>query len=118
MRRTKVLMQKLRHWDRSEADACRALIAEGINLDERVETTESVGRTALMLAALRGSTEVVQELVRAGAALDLKNQKGKTALQLAQDKGHSNVVEILRGAAATTATATIASTQRLMGLRE
>jgi len=66
-----------------DADDARALIAGGINVDE----TDVENNTALIWAAMygriSGRVELVKELIRAGAALELKNNDKKTALKIA-----------------------------------
>lgn len=46
-----------------------------------INSTDSAGHTALMLASRRGRVKIVDTLLEAGADLSLKNDKGKTALQ-------------------------------------
>ena len=55
------------------------LIARGINVDEQDEDQN----TALYCATGHGDIDFVRELIRAGAALDVKDQDGETVLQLA-----------------------------------
>jgi ankyrin repeat protein len=53
------------------------------------------GMTALMSAAQHGRTNVVEELVTAGADLDLKDERGRTALMFAAHDGRARIVEEL-----------------------
>ena len=54
-------------------------------------------RTALMHAAFDGHTEVVHELVRAGAAIDMEDNDEHTALMRATTGDHTDVVNVLKG---------------------
>ena len=73
----------------------RDLIARGININEQDEFQ----CTALVYAAHKNRIEIVKELVRAGAALDVQDKQGKTALQWAQELGFTEIVAILEEAA-------------------
>ncbi|MFC1478069.1 ankyrin repeat domain-containing protein [Candidatus Margulisiibacteriota bacterium] len=53
------------------------------------------GKTALMVAAKRGRTEVVKLLIEAGADLNLKNVEDRTALMIAAEKGHTEIIKLL-----------------------
>jgi len=70
-----------------DVDDARALIAGGINVDE----TDVEKNTALIWAAkygrISGRVELVKELIRAGADLELKNSNKKTALKIALAEG-------------------------------
>ena len=92
-----------------DVDEARDLIARGIDIDE----LDEYGTTALMWAALNNRLEMVQELIRAGAApeivlgyefygLDVQNHflQGMTALQLAQKYGRTEIATLLREAGA------------------
>ena len=61
-------------------DETRDLIARGINIDE----LGGYGSTALICAVGSNRIEIAQELIRAGAALDVQDNDGRTALQLAR----------------------------------
>ena len=99
------------HSWRSTMDEVRDLIARGINIDEQ----DKDGRTALIRAALTDLPEIVQELIRAGAALDVqdtltvsyamalydRNVKGLTALMFAAKYNHIAIAqELIRAGAA------------------
>jgi ankyrin repeat protein len=60
------------------------------------------GSTALIIAADKGHSEAVEELVKAtDISLDCKSKyEGSTVLMLAAQKGHSRVIEILARAGA------------------
>ena len=60
-------------------DEARDLIARGINIDEQ----NDYNTTALMKAAQYNRLEIVQALIRAGAALNLQDENGYTALMYA-----------------------------------
>ncbi|KAL8653974.1 MAG: hypothetical protein Q9210_001781 [Variospora velana] len=53
------------------------------------------GRSPLHIAASRGYDDVVEELVRAGGALEARDTKGATPLHDAARGGHASTVEIL-----------------------
>ena len=58
------------------------------------------GRSALLEAALRGQSKIVQELIGKGADLETRDEDGNTALALAAVTGSAPVIELLlsRGA--------------------
>ena len=49
------------------------------------------GTTALAIAALRGSLEIVECLLAKGADIDVEDKKGKTAVQLAREAGREDI---------------------------
>ena len=53
------------------------------------------GYTALMLAAGKGNILCVEELVKRGADMFLKNKLGKNALLLATENNHDDVIIFL-----------------------
>ena len=53
------------------------------------------GSTALIQACHFGKIEVVEELIKYGAAIELANYKNTTALMRACQEGHEDVVELL-----------------------
>ena len=62
----------------------------------RDEANESVkGRTPLMLAAFRGNTAAVINLLERGADVNARDADGDTALMFAAHKGHALVVTLL-----------------------
>ncbi|QQS40838.1 MAG: ankyrin repeat domain-containing protein [Acidobacteriota bacterium] len=89
----------------SKALAVVALRKGGIDGEEkkRMQTMAEIdldirgrdGRTALMLAAARGSLKMAQFLVYSGADLRLKDGTGRTALDLARESGNSELVKLL-----------------------
>ncbi|KAJ9438284.1 Ankyrin repeat [Diplonema papillatum] len=58
------------------------------------------GSTALHLASWNGHSEVVKELIAAGAKVDVQDNDGSTALHLASENGRSEVVKELIAAGA------------------
>jgi hypothetical protein len=52
-------------------------------------------RTLIMVAAAKGHTELVRELLRRGADAAAKSNEGDTAASLASKKGHEAVAELL-----------------------
>jgi ankyrin repeat protein len=62
----------------------------------RYEANESVkGRTPLMLAAFRGNTVAVINLLERGAEVNARDVDGDTALMFAAHGGHGLVVALL-----------------------
>jgi ankyrin repeat protein len=57
-------------------------------------------RTALMIAAAEGHSDVVQMLIEAGADIELLDEEGASALTLARDNGHLDVAAALVAAGA------------------
>merc|ERR1711965_744410 len=53
------------------------------------------GDTALILAAYFGQSDVVRQLLRAGADMTLCNNKGMTALHYVKEKGHPECARAL-----------------------
>jgi ankyrin repeat protein len=65
-------------------------------LEEGLDTDSAAmqGRTALMIAAWEGHTEIVKLLFEKGADIKVKDNFGRTALMMAAS-GHTNVVKFL-----------------------
>lgn len=53
------------------------------------------GHTALHLASIHGYRDLAEHLVKAGAALDRRNNQGNSAVELAAMYGHRDVVDML-----------------------
>ena len=66
-------------------------------LDRRakIDATEHIGDTALILAAQQGSLRCVRELIRRGANKNHINNKGHTALDKAKYNNHDLVIRTL-----------------------
>ena len=77
------------------------LIDAGADVNERDKT----GLTVLMVAALTGSTEVVDFLLRSGAEINATVESGRTALTWAVMMGHTETVSLLIEAGADLETA-------------
>ena len=56
------------------------------------------GRTVLMLASMRGHTEVVRLLLDAGADVNAVDSDGNTAIMFASDARQTSIVKLLREA--------------------
>ena len=63
-----------------------------------VNAQNRTGETALMYAAWRGHSDIVQLLLENHADAALKNRQGDTALTLAESKQHLEIVQMLRSA--------------------
>ena len=88
---------------RDDADAVRALLAEGAD----VNAARGDGMTGLHWAALNGNAEIARLLVGAGAALEAGTRLGAhRPLHVAARAGHGEVVEALVGAGADVAALT------------
>ena len=62
----------------------------------RDDANENVkGRTPLMLAAFRGNTAAVINLLEGGADVNMRDKDGDTALMFAAFKGHALIVALL-----------------------
>jgi TonB family protein len=77
-----------------DADAVRALLAEGTHVDQRARG----GQTALMLAAFFGHVEIARLLLAAGADVRLQDNLGLTAREWADRRGSSEVARLLSNA--------------------
>lgn len=65
-----------------------------------VDSQDSEGNTALMLAAYHGHAATVRALVDRGADVDLANNRGQSPIAGALFKGEDDVVAVLRDAKA------------------
>jgi ankyrin repeat protein len=77
--------------------AVKALLAHGARVDGKDDRR---GQTALMWAAAEGHTDVVRELIDAGADFRTRLPSGFTALLFAVRQGHLGVVRVLLEAGA------------------
>lgn len=66
-----------------------------LDTDMRVDTDDSHGETALLIAAKRGNYEAAQTLLTKGAYVDAQNHHGETALHLASKNNHEQIVGLL-----------------------
>lgn len=86
------LEQALREAARAgRAVQVEALARQGVALDSR----DSAGRTALMLAAMNGHTRVVQKLLALGANTALVDTQGQSAAQQARHRGHPHIADLI-----------------------
>jgi ankyrin repeat protein len=80
-----------------QAALLKLLIDRKIDVNAKLD---SDGTTPLMLAAVRGNSDAVQQLLLAGADAGRKNANGQTALTLARavkkpQPGHPAVIQLL-----------------------
>ncbi len=68
-----------------------------------VDAADTLGATALMLAASRGHAEFVARLVELGVDVNSEDQKGRTPLHYAAKEGHTQAAQALIEACADTA---------------
>ena len=81
----------------------------------KINSTNELGATALMLASYSNYPEIVEKLIEAGADVNLATEKeGTTALMEASDRGHFGVVEKLINAKADVDLTTKAGVTALM----
>lgn len=86
------LEQALREAARAgRAGQLEDLARQGVALDSR----DSAGRTALMLAAMNGHTRVVQKLLALGANTALVDAQGQSAAQQAKRRGHAHIADLI-----------------------
>lgn len=78
------------------------LLNAGVNVNARLEKDDSElsGNTALMAAASRGHSSLVEELIKRGADVNLKHYSGKTALMSASGNGDVATIKALLRAGA------------------
>ncbi|MGB7922728.1 MAG: ankyrin repeat domain-containing protein [Pyrinomonadaceae bacterium] len=77
--------------DSGDVTSINSLIAEGADVDARSED----GWTPLMLATIKGHTEVVLALLKQGADVNARNKKGWTALMFAVSMGDLETMRAL-----------------------
>ena len=66
-----------------------------LDKDANVNAEDSVGRTALYLAALNAHIEIAQLLLDKGANVNTADSEGQTALHQAAFNGHTEIVQLL-----------------------
>lgn len=92
-----------KEWERAvqrgEVEELRRLIAasaaDNSPVDSPIDSKDKHGQTALMLAAMKGHTEVVRLLVQNGADLNVTAKYNLSALMLAVINNHTEIVRIL-----------------------
>ena len=78
----------IRHGD---LDQVCSLIGAGMNVNSK----DRYGQTGLMVASMRGHTEVVRSLIQHGAELNITAKYHLSALMLAVINGHTEIVKML-----------------------
>ncbi|XP_062864164.1 kinase D-interacting substrate of 220 kDa B isoform X1 [Trichomycterus rosablanca] len=92
MKMTAVASQSIfSHVEEENLPALRAFLDKNRDVDSRSDS----GQTPLMIAAEQGSLEIVQELIRRGANVNLDDVDCWTALISASKEGHVEVVKEL-----------------------
>jgi ankyrin repeat protein len=78
------------------------MLNAGVDVNATFERTESrlSGMTALMVAASRGYSGLVEELIKRGADINQKHFSGETALMFAADSGETTTIKALLRAGA------------------
>ena len=84
------------HAYKGEADAIKALLAQGVDANARDER----GGTALMQASIANKADAVKLLLEHGAEVNAQSDGGNTALIAAAGKGHADILRILLDAGA------------------
>lgn len=79
-------------WNRNVAEVRRLLIA---GADVNAKTGDTVAHTALHLAVIDSSLEIVRLLIDSGAAIDVQDHNGNTPIKCACAYGHVAIVELL-----------------------
>ncbi|KAK6708305.1 hypothetical protein SNK04_009268 [Fusarium graminearum] len=74
-------------------DAINYLAEIGANLDQRILNNDA--ETVLHWASRVGKTDIVSELIRYGATVDMRNGASWTPLHYASRRGHADIVDIL-----------------------
>ncbi|MBM4027354.1 MAG: ankyrin repeat domain-containing protein [Planctomycetes bacterium] len=85
---------------RGDLPAVTSLLASGQDVNARVDLPREANVSALILAASHGKTEIVRELIKAGADVNAQSQSGAFALGLAAEDGYAEIVEALLTAGA------------------
>jgi ankyrin repeat protein len=80
-------------------EVAQRLLSKGANINAQT-LPDSLSRTSLMQAALRGRPDVVKFLIDKGADPNITDSNGQTALSLAEQRNNQQVIAILRSAGA------------------
>ncbi|VDD80016.1 unnamed protein product [Mesocestoides corti] len=75
-----------------DMDALNAMLNESTS---KIELTDQMDYTPLMVAVSRNNKAIIRLLLSYGANVNTANKLGKTALMLASNKGYIDIVEIL-----------------------
>jgi len=72
-------------------------VFEAVLKDDKIDLESTCsGKTALMYAAKYGNTSIVEQLINAGAKMDVKSKKGRTAMDYAIKYEHNSIIELLK----------------------
>jgi uncharacterized protein len=89
------------------------ILLEGM---EKTLAERSEHKTALMFAAEKGHTEIVDALLKAGSDFTISDKKNRTTLDIAIQQGHTAIVKLLENAGAQAPkSATLFSEAALLG---
>lgn len=80
--------------------AVKSLLQSGQDVNARVDLPKEKEVTGLILATGHGKTDVVRELIKAGADVNAQSESGAFALGLAAEDGHVEIVKALLTAGA------------------
>ena len=70
------------------------LVVEGVD----VNSADTQGRTALMIAVAKQRTKIIEVLLNAGADVSLADNKEKTALTMAEKTKNKKLIKLLESA--------------------
>ncbi len=77
---------------KSDLETVKALLDKGVDANTK---DRDVGLTALMWTAVMERSNIVEALLKQGAAVDAKDEDGMTALMWAALEGHHRIVRVL-----------------------
>lgn len=81
-----------------DLDLVRKLLGHGLDDGAEIANVyfeDSLGRTALMVAAEEGHFEIVKALIEEGAQWNAVDHEGKTAAEYAERRGHMSIYDFL-----------------------